>query len=88
MRRFTDFDGDNDPDLFVLNMQGDDHYWENQEGEIFVDRSARPVPSHPLGNAMGVKFFDWDNDSRTGPHAHRYALGHESRRSDPSDTRN
>ena len=29
---FTDFNKDGYPDLYVLNMQGDDHYYENQGG--------------------------------------------------------
>ncbi len=60
---FTDFDGDLDPDLYVLNMQGDDHYYENVEGQRFVDRTAQHFPKTPWG-AMGVKFFDHDNDGR------------------------
>jgi enediyne biosynthesis protein E4 len=59
----TDFDGDLWPDLYVLNMQGDDHYWENQGGDRFVDRTAAAFPRSPWG-AMGVQFFDWNNDGR------------------------
>ncbi len=58
---FTDFNGDGYPDLYVLNMQGDDHYWENQGGSRFVERCADLFPKTPWGT-MGVKFFDWDND--------------------------
>ncbi len=60
---FTDFDGDGYPDLYVLNMQGDDHYLENQKGKKFVDRTEEHFPKTPWG-AMGVKFFDYDNDGR------------------------
>ena len=60
---FTDFDGDGYPDLYVLNMQGDDHYLENQKGKKFVDRTQEHFPKTPWG-AMGVKFFDYDNDGR------------------------
>ena len=60
---FTDFDGDGVPDLYVLNMQGDDHYLENQKGKKFVDKTAEHFPKSPWG-AMGVKFFDFDNDGK------------------------
>lgn len=58
---FTDLDGDRYPDLYVLNMQGDDHYFENQRGERFVDKTETYFPKTPWG-AMGVKFFDYNND--------------------------
>ncbi len=57
----TDFNQDGYPDLYVLNMQGDDHYWENQGGQRFVDRTAEMFPKTSWG-AMGVKAFDYDND--------------------------
>jgi enediyne biosynthesis protein E4 len=60
---FTDFNGDGFPDLYVLNMQGDDHYLENQRGKKFVDRTEQHFPRTPWG-AMGVKFFDFDNDGK------------------------
>ncbi|MEZ5332979.1 MAG: CRTAC1 family protein [Thermoanaerobaculia bacterium] len=58
-----DVNGDGWPDLYVLNMQGDDHYWENQGGKRFVEKTAELFPKTPWGT-MGVKFFDWDNDGR------------------------
>ncbi|HVS03873.1 MAG TPA: CRTAC1 family protein [Thermoanaerobaculia bacterium] len=60
---FADLDGDGYPDLYVLNMQGDDHFWLNQEGKRFVDRTAEWFEQTPWG-AMGIKFFDQDNDGR------------------------
>lgn len=57
----VDFNGDRYPDLYVLNMQGDDHYWENVEGRSFVDRTADYFPKTPWG-AMGIKFFDYNNN--------------------------
>ncbi|MEP7131833.1 MAG: CRTAC1 family protein [Acidobacteriota bacterium] len=60
---FTDFDGDGYPDLYVLNMQGDNHYLKNQKGRKFVDRTDEHFPRTPWG-AMGVKFFDFDNDGK------------------------
>ena len=58
---FTDLDGNGFPDLYVLNMQGDDGVWLNMEGKRFVESRAKYFPKTPWG-AMGVKFFDWDND--------------------------
>ena len=60
---FGDVNEDGYPDLYVLNMQGDDHYWENVDGKRFVDRTHDYFDITPWG-AMGVKFFDYDNDGR------------------------
>ncbi|HVR28807.1 MAG TPA: CRTAC1 family protein [Thermoanaerobaculia bacterium] len=58
---FADLDGDLYPDLYVLDMQGDDHYWENQGGQRFVEKTAAYFPKTPWG-AMGIAFFDYDGD--------------------------
>ena len=58
---FTDFNKDGYPDLYVLNMQGDDHYYENNSGVFFVDETNRYFPKTPWGS-MGVKSFDYNND--------------------------
>ena len=58
---FGDVDGDSRPDLFVVNMQGNDHYWQNVGGRTFVERTAEIFPKTPWGT-MGIKFFDFDND--------------------------
>lgn len=60
---FTDFDRDGWPELYVLNMQGDDHYYDNAEGEAFLDVTGKHFPKSPWGS-MGVAFFDFDNDTR------------------------
>ena len=60
---FADVNADGFPDLYVLNMQGDNHYYENQGGRGFRDRTAELFPKTPWG-AMGIKFFDFDNDGR------------------------
>ena len=57
----TDFNLDGFPDLYVVNMQGDDHYYENQDGQSFVDKTSAAFPKTPWG-AMGVKFFDANRD--------------------------
>jgi len=59
----ADFNEDGWPDLYVLNMQGDNHYWENQGGKTFVDKTAQHFPKTSWG-AMGIKSFDYDNDGR------------------------
>ncbi len=48
-------------DLYVLNMQGNDEYYENVGGRRFERRSAVVFPQSPWG-AMGVKSFDFNND--------------------------
>jgi hypothetical protein len=58
---FTDLNGDGLPDLFILNMQGRSHYFENQGGKRFVDKTDQYFPRTPWGS-MGIKFFDFDND--------------------------
>jgi hypothetical protein len=59
----ADLNGDGFPDLFALNMQGTNHYFENQGGKRFVDQTSEYFPKTSWG-AMGVKFFDYDNDGR------------------------
>lgn len=56
-------DGNNDgfPDLYVTNMQGNDLYYENQEGKKFIEKRATTFPKTPWG-AMGAASFDYDND--------------------------
>lgn len=48
-------------DLYVLNMQGHDEYYENDGGKRFVKKSREVFPRTPWGS-MGVKVFDHDND--------------------------
>jgi enediyne biosynthesis protein E4 len=59
----VDFNEDGWPDLYVLNMQGDNHYYENQQGKGFVDKTLPSFPKTSWG-AMGIKAFDYDNDGR------------------------
>jgi enediyne biosynthesis protein E4 len=58
---FTDLNQDGFADLYIVNMQGDDHYYENQGGQRFVDKTAETFPKTPWG-AMGVQFFDFNQD--------------------------
>jgi enediyne biosynthesis protein E4 len=58
---FYDLNQDGYPDLYVLNMQGDDHYYENQAGHGFVEKTDQYFSKTPWG-AMGIKFFDFNND--------------------------
>jgi enediyne biosynthesis protein E4 len=48
-------------DLYVLNMQGHDHYYENSKGEYFIDRTEALFPKTPWGST-GIKVFDHNND--------------------------
>jgi hypothetical protein len=59
----ADFNEDGWPDLYVLNMQGDNHYYENREGKSFADVTEKYFPKTPWG-AMGIKVFDADGDGR------------------------
>ena len=59
----VDFNGDGWQDLYVLNMQGHDEYYENVAGRHFVKKSREVFPKTPWGS-MGIKAFDYDNDSR------------------------
>jgi hypothetical protein len=59
----ADFNEDGWPDLYLLNMQGDDHYWESREGKSFTEVTAKYFPKTSWG-AMGIKVFDADNDGR------------------------
>lgn len=56
-----DINGDGWLDLYVLNMQGHDEYYENQGGKQFLKRSQEVFPNTPWGS-MGIKIFDFDND--------------------------
>ena len=58
----VDFNGDGWQDLYVLNMQGHDEYYENVAGH-FVKKSREVFPKTPWGS-MGIKALDYDNDSR------------------------
>lgn len=60
---FADVNGDGWPDIFFLNMQGADHYFENEGGKQFVEKTEQYFHKTPWG-AMGVKFFGYDNDGR------------------------
>jgi len=57
----SDINGDGWIDLYVLNMQGHDNYYQNNEGENFVKKSREVFPRTSWGS-MGIKIFDWNND--------------------------
>ncbi|MDA0813406.1 MAG: CRTAC1 family protein [Verrucomicrobia bacterium] len=56
-----DLNQDGWQDLYILNMQGHDEYYENVEGKKFVRRSREVFPKTSWGS-MGIKVFDFDND--------------------------
>lgn len=56
-----DFNSDGYPDLYVINMQGDDHLYLNLPDGRFQDQTARYFPRTPWG-AMGVGILDWNRD--------------------------
>jgi hypothetical protein len=57
----VDVNEDGWPDIYELNMQGHDQYYENQDGKAFV-RKSRDVFLKTSWGAMGIKSFDWNND--------------------------
>ena len=60
---FADLTGSGYPGIYFLNMMGANHYYENEGGKKFVEKTAQYFPRTPWG-AMGIKFFDYDNDGR------------------------
>ena len=50
-------------DLYLVNMQGDDQYYENVGGTRFVKKSREVFPRTSWGS-MGIKVFDFNNDGR------------------------
>lgn len=58
-----DVNEDGWPDLYVLNMNGDDEYYENDAGQRFVWKTADVFRRTPYGS-MGVTVFDYNNDGR------------------------
>jgi enediyne biosynthesis protein E4 len=59
----VDVNDDGWPDLYVLNMQGNDEYYENVGGKSFVKKSRQVFPRTSWGS-MGIKVFDFNNDGR------------------------
>ncbi len=59
----VDLNDDGWTDLYVLNMQGDDEYYENVEGTRFMARGRDVFPRTPWG-AMGIAVLDFNNDGR------------------------
>ncbi len=50
-------------DLYIVNMEGDDQYYENVGGSRFVRKSRQVFPRTSWGS-MGIKVFDFNNDGR------------------------
>ena len=59
----VDVNDDGWPDVFLLNMLGDDNYYENVGGKRFVKKSRDVFPKTSWGS-MGIKVFDFNNDGR------------------------
>lgn len=58
-----DANDDGRTDLYVLDMQGENHLWLNEGGAHFRDATAQYFPRTPWG-AMGAKVFDANGDGR------------------------
>ena len=59
---FVDLNGDGWPQVYFLNMMGANHFFENHGGK-FSEQTKKYFPRTSWG-AMGIKFFDYDNDGR------------------------
>jgi enediyne biosynthesis protein E4 len=59
----VDVNEDGWPDVYFVNMQGDDQYYENVGGTRFVRKGRQIFPRTSWG-AMGIKVFDFNNDGR------------------------
>ena len=59
----VDANDDGWPDLYLLNMLGDDQYYENESGKKFVKKSRELFPRTSWGS-MGVNVFDFNNDGK------------------------
>ncbi len=57
----VDINQDGWTDLYLLNMQGNDEYYENQQGTGFTKRS-REVFNNTSWGAMGGEVLDWNGD--------------------------
>lgn len=58
-----DIDDDGWLDLYVLNMQGTDEFYRNDQGRKFVRETRERFPYSPWGS-MGVQVTDFNNDGR------------------------
>jgi hypothetical protein len=58
-----DVNDDGFPDLYVLDMQGENHLWLNVGGKSFRDATKEYFPKTPWG-AMGAKVFDFNGDGK------------------------
>jgi hypothetical protein len=90
-----DANDDGFPDLYVLDMQGENHLWINEKGRKFRDATKDWFPRTPWG-AMGAKVFDFNGDGRldllvTDMHSDMFAeiapgdWAAEARKSDPAN---
>ncbi len=57
----VDINNDGWPDIYLLNMQGDDRIFLNREGRKF-ERAGRELFPKTSWGAMGIKAFDFEND--------------------------
>jgi hypothetical protein len=58
---FNDLERNGYPGLYVLSMSGPDAYYYNARGKMFENRTEQTFGKTPWG-AMGLKFFDFDQD--------------------------
>ncbi|HXW04661.1 MAG TPA: CRTAC1 family protein [Vicinamibacterales bacterium] len=59
----VDVNEDGWPDVYLVNMQGDDQYYQNERGARFVRKGREVFPRTSWGS-MGIKVFDANHDGR------------------------
>ena len=74
----ADFNDDRCPDLYVLNMQGDDHYYENQARQSASRPHRRALSQDALGR-HGRQVLRLRQRRAGRSLRHRHALGHGGR---------
>ena len=60
---FCDLEQTGFPGLYAVSMSGTNAYYRNEGGKSFHDETRKTFGRTPWG-AMGVKFFDFDQDGR------------------------
>jgi hypothetical protein len=74
---FADLNGDGFPDLYLPNMQGQNHYFENVGGKTFLDKTKELFPRTSWGR-HGSQVFRLRQRRALGFVRHRYALRHDA----------
>ena len=72
---FADLNGDGWPDVYVLNMMGANHFFENHAGQIRPNKTSEVFPENIVGRD-GSQVFRFRQRRTDGFVGHRYAHGY------------